>query len=151
MITETLVNLEVVDKHFSKMPPKGQKARRGGKSPGLPKKQPKKVDEKSAAKEPPSELDESLRPEGVGSDVDYVIIYNMETEKFQYYPSRGYAGESLLSSSGIDVSQSLTKDDRMKEFKVKIAPTVSYKSRIFLRFEKGEWLYSWFTKGHVYD
>ncbi len=124
------------------MPPKGQKARRGGKSPGAAKIPAKK---KVPENQPPSELDESLRPEGAGKDVDFVILYNMETEKFQYYPSKGQAGTSLLAATGIDVSQPMSREIRMKQVNVKIAANVSYKSKIFLRFEKGTWSASWST------
>ncbi len=115
------------------MPPKGQKAKRGGKRQSGGKSPTKKP-----ADSEPSELDLSLRPEGVGASVSHVCMYNMENHKFEVYPAKGYSGETVLEATGIDPSSSLTREERLKEVEVKLTPSVGYKVKIFLRFQAGK-------------
>ena len=85
-----------------------------------------------------SELEISLLPEGEGASVSHICMYNLETKKFESYPTQGYAGVSVLEATGIDPSVPLTRENRLKTVEVKLTASVGYKVKIFLRFQAGK-------------
>ncbi len=125
----------VDDRSIAKiMPPKGGKAKRGGKrSSGV-----KSPTKKPAEAEAPTGEQSNLSADGVGARVSHVCMYNVETKKFEIFPTKGYSGQSLQDTTGLDTSMPLTRADRLKEVEVSLTASVSYKVKVFLRFEIGK-------------